>query len=229
MNESKSTPEAAETTRNGFFGTRVADYHSYGLYHILLYPFAIYGKQFPKFFLLALIPEFIFFGIFRLVNIDINYSYTTGFFSAAIHFYNDSDAVAAFFFILLFLAAIIFLLRSGTISAMTWKTIDTGKANPFWSLEATLKQFWKFVIATGIFIFALVIPFIFMLLALIFSGNDRLQGLSWFLLVVSIGIPLIFGSRISLYSTGITKDYYPAGTAFQKSWQYTKGKYWLRI
>jgi len=205
---------------------KLFDYENYGLFHLLAYPFVFYFKQFFKYFIVALIPEFIFFGIFRLILIDISYNYAIGYFSAKIDF--TSDAAAAFFMILLLLAVIIFLLRSGILSSITWRTMQKGKANPFWALEATFKQLWEFIVSAGIMIIFVAIPSIFLVLSFLFSGNSSLQGLSWSLMVISVGLPLIFGSRISMYSTGITKDYYPAGTAFQKSWEFTKGKLWLR-
>ncbi|MHA1124569.1 MAG: hypothetical protein ACTSO7_08065 [Candidatus Heimdallarchaeota archaeon] len=210
---------------------KLYDFENYGIFQLLAYPFVIYLKQFFKYFLIALIPEFIFFGIFQLIQIDVSYIYNDAhsfsYFDVKLDFQND--AAAASFFILLILGLILFIFRSGLISTITWKATEKqGRANPIWALEATFRQTSKFVLAAIIMLFFVALPSIFVILGILFSGNPRLQGLSWTLLVISIGLPLVFGSRICLFSTGITKDYFPAGTSFQKSWELTKGKLWLR-
>jgi len=225
MNESTIKEESPsieiEKTKSKLF-----DFENYTILQMIAYPFAIYFKQFFKYFLIALIPEFIFFGIFQLVQIDVTFNVING--AWGVTFDPIADGADIAFIILLILAVIVFLLRSGIISSVTWKSAEKGRANPIWAVEATFRQTSKFVLSAIIMIFFMAIPSIFIILALIYSGNDRLQGLSWFLMTASLALPLIFGSRICLFSTGITKDYYPAGTSFQKSWEFTKGKLWLR-
>ena len=52
--------------------------------------------------------------------------------------------------------------------------------------------------------------------------------IGWFMIALSVGIPVILGSRISLFATGITKDKLTAGRAFQTSWYFTKSWNWLK-
>ncbi|MFW9923758.1 MAG: hypothetical protein ACFFDW_10785, partial [Candidatus Thorarchaeota archaeon] len=77
-----------------------------------------------------------------------------------------------------------------------------------------------------IFIFFLIIPSAFIIFA--FLIGLRMPGLSWFLICLAVGIPLILGSRISMFLVGVTKDKLPVGTAFQKSWDYSNRWEWLK-
>lgn len=225
MNES-TTKEETSSLEMEKPKAKLFDYKNYSIYRLLAYPFAIYFKQFFKYFLVALIPELIFFGIFRLVRLDITFNIVLGVFSADLDF--ASDAAAASFFILLLLAAFIFIFRSGLIATITWRSSQKGRANPFWAIEATFKQTTKFLLATIMMVFFLALPLMVIILSFIFSGNPILKGLTWTLMAIGVGLPLLFGSRICLFSTGITKDYFAAGTSFQKSWEFTKGKLWFR-
>ena len=103
-------------------------------------PFIIYFKQFFKYFLIALIPELIIYGILRLAIIEIpisNYDnyITLGF---SIDFYSDFGRDS--FFILLILGLIIFVLRSSVITNIAWKTIEESKANAFLAIVNSFKK-----------------------------------------------------------------------------------------
>ncbi|NHJ32703.1 MAG: hypothetical protein FK732_07565 [Asgard group archaeon] len=203
----------------------------------LLYkPFMVYGKQFLKFFLVALITEFIFYGISLLVQLDITLQPALNgpALGATLEFRGDSETTENFqtlFYVLIIPAVLIFFYRSSIISNMTWKTIEEGKTNVFWGIERSVKK-TKELLAFMLFVTGLIVfPALFIILGIILQGHTYLYAyvFGWMFFIFSIVIPLIFYSRSSLYIAGMSKDNLHVGAALQTSWQFSSRRNYYRV
>ena len=88
--------------------------------------------------------------IFQLVQIDVTFNVING--AWGVTFNPIAEGADIAFIILLILAVIVFLMRSGIISSVTWKSAEKGRANPIWAVEATFRQTSKFVLSAIIMI-----------------------------------------------------------------------------
>ncbi|MFW9924407.1 MAG: hypothetical protein ACFFDW_14080, partial [Candidatus Thorarchaeota archaeon] len=123
------------------------------IFKLLLLPFKIYFKQFFKFLFIASIPEFFIFGFFYIINFNIGYNYTIGFFTMELDFIND--LARPYLIPLILVGVLTYILRSGIITTISWRTIEKGRANVFWSIDIVFKQIKAVFLAGMIFIFFL--------------------------------------------------------------------------
>lgn len=197
----------------------------YGIFKLLVAPFRIYFKQFFQMFSISLIPELLIFGIFYLVLVKLEYNF------ASQHFDNFSldfrnEYVKPYLIPLIIIAILLIILRSSIITNICWKTVEKSKANVFWAIDTTIRRFKRLFVASLLLIGFLAVPVSIFVLAVLF--NYQIPFVSWVLIVFSVGMPLLLGSKISLFIVGINKDELPVGTAFQRSWELTKRSNWLK-
>ncbi|MBK5113264.1 MAG: hypothetical protein KGD59_02240 [Candidatus Heimdallarchaeota archaeon] len=203
----------------------------------LLYkPFIVYGKQFFKFFLVALITEFIVYGVSLLFQIDITVQPTFNgpALGAVLEFRGDADTVENFQTLLAVLALptiLIFLYRSTIISNMAWKTIEDGKTNVFWSISRSIRKTKELLVFLAFIGTLIAFPVLLIILGIILQGHTFLYAyvFGWMFVIFSIVIPLIFYSRSSLYIAGMAKDNLHVGAALQTSWQFSARRNYYRV
>ena len=192
----------------------------------LLYkPFLIYGKQFLKFFMIALIPEFILFGLNQIAFIDISVeSYIYGpVIELQLRFLETENGgegiVTASVFILLF-AFLAIMYRSAMISNITYKTVENGKANIFWAFDKSLRKTRDILLFTLFLLIIAAVPLIMVVLALIIQGSSFLYAyiFGWLIIIMAIVIPLTIYGRVSMFIAGMSKDNLHVGAAIQTSW-----------
>ena len=200
------------------------NYEEYNIFHLIIMPFVIYGKQFLKYFIFSVIPELLIFGIFYLIIFRFEYIHASGTFVIQLDFRQESAAY--YFFILVIAAVLLVIMRSAVITTMTWKTVEKSKANPFWALEVAFKHFKQLFLAALMIIFALVIPIGIFILAVMIEV--QMPGFAWMMISLAAGIPLILGSKICLFNVSITKDEHNFGRAFQSSWYLTTKANWIK-
>ncbi len=204
----------------------------------LLYkPFQVYGKQFLKFFLIALIPELIFFGVSRLVFFSVSPSTTAIWgpaFNVSFSFRGDLGTRENFqtlFSVMIIPTIIIFIYRSSIISNLGWKTIENGKANLFWGLDRSFRK------SKELFVFLLFIagliafPALMIILGVILQGSSFMYAyiFSWMFIIGALIFPLIFYSKTSMFIAGMSRDNLHVGAAIQTSWQYASRKNYYRV
>ncbi len=203
----------------------------------LLYkPFLVYGKQFLKFFIIALIPELIFFGVTRLIIFSISpVTVVWGpAFAISLDFIGDlitRDQYQTLFFVLVIPTIIMYVYRSSIISNLSWKTIETGKANLFWSLDRSFRKS-KELFVFLMFIAALIaFPALMIVLGLILQGSSFMYAyvFSWMFILAAIVFPLIFYSKTSMFVAGMSRDNLHVGAAIQTSWNYSSRKSYYRV
>ncbi len=205
--------------------------------HKLLYkPFKIYGKQFLKYFFLALIPEFILFGISQIVIIKLSArDYLYGpVIEFSMNFIGETrnqreNMMTAFAFLLL-LVFIAIMYRSSLLTNITCKTIEEGKANVFWVIDRTFRKTKEILLLTLFLITIAALPFVLILLAVILQGSTFLYAyvFGWMIVSLAIAIPLIFYGRISMFIAGMCKDNLHVGAAIQTSWRLSSHKNYIR-
>jgi len=202
----------------------------------LLYkPFIVYGKQFLKFFIVALITEFIIYGVSLLVQLDITVqpAFNGPALGATLDFRSEfklEDNYQTLFYVLIIPTILIFIYRSSIISNMAWKTIEEGKTNVFWSVERSIrksKELVVFLIFVGVLV---AFPFMLIVLGIILQGHSYLYAyvFGWMFVIGSIIIPLIFYSRSSLFIAGMSKDNLHVGAALQTSWRFSSHRNYYR-
>ncbi len=196
----------------------------YGFFKLLIAPFRIYFKQFAQMFTISLIPEMLIFGIFYLVLITLKYDFISRQFIFSLDFRNEY--VTPYLIPLIIITVLLSILRSSIITNICWKTVEKAKANVFWAIEMTFKRFVEIFVASLILIGFLAVPALLFLFAILF--NARVPFVSWTMFAFSISIPLILGSKISLFVVAINKDELSVGGAFQRSWDLTRSSNWLK-
>lgn len=198
--------------------------NEYGIFRLIVAPFRIYFKQFIQMFTISLIPEMLIFGIFYLVLIDLKYNFISHQFIFSLDFRNEY--VTPYLIPLIIIAVLLIIIRSSIITNICWKTVEKSKANVFWAIEITVKRFMQLFVASLILIGFLAIPALIFLFAILF--NARVPFVSWILFAFSVVIPLLLGSKISLFVVAINKDELTVGRAFQRSWDLTRGSNWFK-
>ncbi|MEA2070279.1 MAG: hypothetical protein U9O98_03220 [Asgard group archaeon] len=189
-------------------------------------PFKVYWREFLSFYILALLPEFLLFGIFRLITIRIPYYYGGSFFGFEMDL--AYEGVARYLIPLAILTVLIFFFRSSVISNMSWRIANRGKSNPVWALDRSFKQSLNLLFGTIILVFFLSVPSMFFILGdllLLIS----MYWLGWLLIALSVGILIILGSRLCLSIAVMSKENVRIGTALQTSWDSTADRDWLKI
>ncbi|MHA1212346.1 MAG: hypothetical protein ACTSSH_07780 [Candidatus Heimdallarchaeota archaeon] len=206
----------------------VIDYKKGNFFSLLGNSFVIYYKQFFKIFLISIIPEFIFFGIFRLVKFEIGNVYNdfiqATIFTIKVDF--DSEFARSSFFVLLVLAIMLFIIRSSLISNITWKTAEKGKANIVWALESTVKKTREILMFTILAVVLAVFPLLLFIIAIMMQ--PRMPYIAWGMIFSAILIPLLFGNKISVFIPGMSKDNLHVGSALQKSWRLGSKENWVK-
>ena len=203
----------------------------------LLYkPFLVYGKQFLKFFIIALIPELIFFGVTRLVIFSISpVSAIWGpAFGVSFDFTGDlvtRDNHQTLFYVLIIPTIIMYVYRSSIISNLGWKTIETGKANFFWSLDRSFRKSKELFVFLMFIVGLIAFPALMIVLGLILQGSSFMYAyvFSWMFILGAIVFPLIFYSKTSMFIAGMSRDNLHVGAAIQTSWQYSSRKSYYRV
>ncbi|MBN1329230.1 MAG: hypothetical protein JXA54_07130 [Candidatus Heimdallarchaeota archaeon] len=192
------------------------------------YSFLIYFKQFFKFFLISLIPEFLFFAIFRLVILEISNDYIELLDYVVtlirVDFINEFGQAA--FFILLLLALGLFIFRSAYVSSVTWKTAEKGKANFTWAMENTIQKIPQLIQFTFVAIVIGIFPILLLIVGLLMQV--RMPGIAWGMMIAAVLLPLLFGNKISAFIPGMTRDNLHLGEALQKSWRYGSKENWFK-
>ena len=181
----------------------------------------IYSRQFLLLFFLSLILEFAFFGIFRLVVINIGLVYSIicdkMIFTVEIDFISEFGR--ACFFILLVVAFILFILRMSLITTTTWLTAENGRANIVVIFENTFKKIREILLFTILSFVILVFPAMLVIVGLLIQ--PKLFALSWAMIISAAFVPILFGSKILLFIAGMSKDNLHVGAAIQRSWTLT--------
>ncbi|HUU79095.1 MAG TPA: hypothetical protein VMX55_12175 [candidate division Zixibacteria bacterium] len=201
------------------------NYKDYNIFVLLIAPFRIYFKQFLKFFLVAIIPELLIFGLFYVVDIRLEYDFIIRRFTNLSIDFLDENA-ARYLIPMILVAIFMLILRSSIVTNIAWKTADKSKANVFWAMDLAFKRIKEIFLASFIFIIFMLIPGTLFILGVLLEL--RMPGFSWLLIGFALGIPLLIGSRISLFVVGINRDLLPVGTAFQKSWYLTEKANWIK-
>ena len=197
----------------------------YGIFRLLAAPFVIYFRNFFKMFTIAAIPEFLIFGIFYLVLVDIEYDLTLNkFTSFGLDFRNEY--VTPWLIPLIIFAVLLLILRSSIITNISWKAIERPKVNVFWAIDVTFRKIKQIFLASIILIGFLAVPGLLFIFAILFSY--RIPFVSWFLIAISVGIPLLLGSKMSLFNVAVNKDELTVGRAFQHSWELTRRANWIK-
>ena len=197
----------------------------YGIFRLLAAPFVIYFRNFFKMFTIAVIPEFLIFGIFYLVLIDIEYDLTLNkFTSFGLDFRNEY--VTGWLIPLIIFAVLLLILRSSIITNIAWKAVEKPKVNVFWAIDVTFRKIKQIFLASIILIGFLAVPGLLFIFAILFSY--RIPFVSWFLIAISVGIPLLLGSKLSLFNVAVNKDDQTVGRAFQHSWELTRRANWIK-
>ncbi len=204
----------------------------------LLYkPFLIYGKQFLKFFIIALIPELVLYGLSRLIIFSISPSSMSIWgpaFDVTFEFVgtiDTRDQNQALFFTMLLPTILLFVYRSSIISNISWKTIEGGKANIFWCLDRSFRK-TKEILLFLLFIAGLIaFPALMVTLGVILQSSSFLYAyvFSWMFIFGALLIPLIFYSKTSMFMAGMSKDDLHVGAAIQTSWQYSSRSNYYRV
>ncbi|MCK5046399.1 MAG: hypothetical protein KAS22_07455 [Candidatus Heimdallarchaeota archaeon] len=203
----------------------------------LLYkPFLVYGKQFLKFFIIALIPELIFFGVTRIVIFSVSpTSVIWGpAFAVSLDFIGDlvtRDNYQTLFFVLIIPTIIMFIYRSSIVSNLGWKTIETGKANLFWSLDRSFRKSKELFVFLMFIAGLIAFPALMIVLGVILQGSSFMYAyvFSWMFIIAAIVFPLIFYSKTSMFIAGMSRDNLHVGAAIQTSWQYSSRKSYYRV
>ncbi len=204
----------------------------------LLYkPFLVYGKQFFKFFIIALIPELLFFGVTRLVIFSISPSSMSIWgpaFEISLDFIGDlvtRDNYQTLFFVLIIPTIILYVYRSSIISNLGWKTIENGRVNFFWGLDRSFRK-TKELFLFMLFIAGLIaFPALMITLGVILQGSSFMYAyvFSWMFILGALIFPLIFYSKTSMFIAGMSRDNLHVGAAIQTSWQYASRKSYYRV
>ncbi|HUT80159.1 MAG TPA: hypothetical protein VMZ29_03075 [Candidatus Bathyarchaeia archaeon] len=190
--------------------------------------FQIYFKQFFKIFPLAIIPEFLFFMVFRLVIIEITNDYIDllGYVITLIKIDFINDFGEASFFILLLIALGMFIFRSAFVSNITWKTAENGKANFVWAMENTIRKIPQLLQFTLVTLVIAIFPILLLIIGLLMQV--RMPGIAWGMMIAAVLLPLLFGNKIAAFIPGMTKDNLHIGEALQKSWRYGSKENWFK-
>lgn len=201
------------------------NYKKYNIFQLLLAPFLVYFKQIHKFFFISIIPEFLIFGFFYIVDFRLEYDIIIRrFTNLSIDFIDDQ--VAPYLIPMIIVGLFLIILRSSIVTNIAWKTIEQSKADMLWAIKSSFKQIKEIFLAAFIFILFLFIPGALFILGVLLELG--MPGFSWFLISFAVGIPLILGSRISLFVVGIGRDSLPVGTAFQQSWYLSRKANWIK-
>ncbi len=196
----------------------------YGIFKLLVAPFRIYFRQFFQMFTISLIPELLIFGIFYLVLINLKYNFISHQFIFSLDFRNEY--VTPYLIPLIIVAVLLFILRSSIITNLCWKTVEKSKANVFWAIDLTGRRFKELFFASLMLIGFLAIPALIFIFGILF--NARVPFVSWIMLVISVGFPILLGSKISLFVVAINKEELSVGRAFQRSFDLTRSSNWLK-
>lgn len=213
------------------------NYRNARFVELLYIPFLVYGKQFLKFFIIALIPELIFFGVSRLIIFSVSPSTTAIWgpaFNVSLVFRGDletRDNFQTLFSIMIIPTIIFFVYRSSIISNLSWKTIEEGKVNLFWSLERSFRK------SKELFVFLLFIagliafPALMITLGVILQGSSFMYAyvFSWMFIIGALVVPLIFYSKTSMFIAGMSRDNLHVGAAIQTSWQFSSRRSYYRV
>lgn len=216
---SKNTEKIKEKPAN------IIKVEEYGILRLLVAPFRVYFKSFFQMFSISLIPELLIFGIFYLVLIKIEYSFVLQrFTSLSLDFRNEY--VTPYLIPLIIIAVLLIILRSSIITNICWKSIEKSKVNVFWAIDTTFRRLKELFLASLIIIGFLAVPGLIFVFGVLFQNG--VPFVSWVFIAISIGLPIILGSKISLFIVGISKDQLTIGAAFQRSWDLTRRSNWLK-
>jgi membrane-anchored glycerophosphoryl diester phosphodiesterase (GDPDase) len=199
-------------------------YQNASIIKLLFSPFKIYLKQFPKFFIPALIVDFLFLGIFQLIIIEMGYEVTFGLFYFDLDFLNEQSA--RYFFPLLALGIVAIIFRSLVLVSQALQTTKEAKGNIFKAIDDALKNFIQLVIAVLVFLSFMIIPSLFAIFGVLTLYRDPIMG--WTFIGISLLIPFLIGSRTILFIPTMVEEQYQTGEALQESWVITKRRNWLK-
>ncbi len=195
-------------------------------FRILGKSFKIYFKQFFKIFLISLIPEILFFAIFKLVILNISNIIFDSHPVTSISIDYTNDFGQAAFYILLVMGLGIFIFRSAYVSSVTWKTAENGKANFAWALENTAKKIPQLIQFTLLTLVIAVFPIILLTIGLLMQL--RMPGIALGMIIAALFLPLLFGNKLTAFIPGMTRDNLHIGEALQKSWRYGSKENWFK-
>ncbi|NHJ83897.1 MAG: hypothetical protein FK734_00460 [Asgard group archaeon] len=195
----------------------------------LLYrPFVIYARNFFRYFIYSVIPEFIFYGISLLILIDFQIEYNPVYdrtiFEVSLDFV--SDYASSLFFILLIVSVVIFIFRMALITNLTCLYTDNKKPNIFMALDRSVRMLKDIFIFSVFMIIFLALIGIFIFVAILLQQS--LYVLSWLMIIGAAFLLFMFGSKISLFVPSMARDEHSFGTAIQRSWQISRKKYYWR-